>query len=71
MYRNLVSEMQEKSVALQRIAEALNIHRNTARIKLIGNGEFTITQARTIRDNFFPDKNIDYLFARDPTKETA
>lgn len=63
-YSNLKAEMARKNVSIKDISELLKIHRNSMHNKLIGESNFTIDEALEIRDAFFPDVEIGYLFKR-------
>lgn len=58
----LVGEMAKKNVTNESIANLLGIHRNSVYNKLKGLSSFSVEEAIIIRDNFFPNSNIDELF---------
>jgi transcriptional regulator with XRE-family HTH domain len=64
-YANLRAEMARKDISVKKIAEAMN--KSVAKISKNLNGysgDFTISEAFKIRELFFPDLEIDYLFCR-------
>lgn len=69
MLVNLRSEMYKRRITIERIAEFLGIHRNSVSNKLEGNTEFSIEEAFKIRDEFFDDLGMDYLFKSDNSSD--
>lgn len=64
-YANLRAEMARKDITVKKIAAAMN--KSVAKISKNLNGysgDFTIGEAFKIRELFFPDLEIDYLFYR-------
>jgi len=71
-YPNLEAEMARQGITGKELASYLNIGTNTISSWLNGaNASFPILKARDVRDHFFPNQSLDYLFAEDPipTKE--
>jgi hypothetical protein len=69
MYRNLEAEMARKGLSKREVAEGIGMNRYPTFIeKMNGNYKFKLDEAVAIRDNFFPDLTLDYLFEN--TKET-
>lgn len=64
MYPHLRQAMAEKCVGVTRLAALLGVHRNTLHHKLRGDSEFTLSQARTICAEVFPEYRPEYLFER-------
>lgn len=62
MTNNLKAEMARAEVTQVDIAELLGTSPNTVVNKMAGRTSFNIKEAHAIRDKFFPDKTIDYLF---------
>ena len=62
MYRNLEAELVRKNVSRAQIAEALGINVATASEKMTKPGRLKLDEAIKIRDKFFPDLKLDYLF---------
>ncbi|MEK5414467.1 hypothetical protein [Paenibacillus sp. FSL L8-0708] len=70
MFWNLRAEMARKAVFFGDLAKALNIRNATVSDKINGKSRFYIDEAITIRDEFFPDHSIEYLFS-DSEDETT
>ena len=66
MYANLIAVMKVKNVPIERLAKALNRHRNTVANKLNGESEFTFAEAMLISDEIFPEYRPSYLFHQSP-----
>lgn len=64
-YSNLKAEMGRNDVTIEEIAKGLGIHRNSASNKINGPSSFSIEEAILVREKFFPDKTLDYLFKTD------
>lgn len=62
-YPNLVAEMARRDVSCAAIARSLKVCDKTAKNKVAGRVEFTWPEAKTIHTQFFPDVQIDVLFA--------
>ncbi|MEE0716146.1 MAG: hypothetical protein UCH84_06075 [Eubacterium sp.] len=60
-YPNLVKEMAVRKITNTAIAELLNIHINSVSYKL-SKGTFSIEECIKVRDKYFPDMKIEYLF---------
>jgi DNA-binding XRE family transcriptional regulator len=63
MYKNLLAEMIRFGITKHQIADLLGITFNTISTKLKGEYEFTLKEARAIREIFFPQFSYEYLFA--------
>lgn len=63
MLLNLKAEMARNNVEVTDIALAIGQHRNTVSNKIMGKRAFTVPEAVKIKQDFFPDLSIDYLFA--------
>lgn len=61
MYLVLIGEQAKKKITNRAIAKVLGTHENTVSNKLNG-GQFTVDEAISIRDAFFPDCKIEELF---------
>ena len=59
---NLKAEMARFGVSREDIKELLGCSKRTVDNKLDGTTEFTIPEAFKIRDYFFPNQRIEYLF---------
>ena len=64
MYTNLVGELAKKRIEICTLAETLHLHRNSIYNKLYGKSDFTVTEAFTIHDVYFPDIDMRFLFER-------
>ena len=62
MFPNLRAEMARKNIKPTDISSALNITYDSTLNKLNGKTDFTRTEIFKIRDAFFPDLTLDYLF---------
>lgn len=67
-YLTLVGEMAKKNITNESIANLLGIHRNSVYNKLRGLSSFSVEEAVTIRNTFFPDADIDELFKTEEKK---
>lgn len=69
-YQNLKAEMKRYGVTQNEIAKFLSMSANNVSLKINGRVPFTIEEAWAVRNEFFPDATIDYLFgfAGDRTK---
>lgn len=56
------SAMAEKNISVEAIAQLLSIHRNTAANKINGESSFTIEEAFSLKENLFPEYDMNYLF---------
>lgn len=63
--RNLCAEMSRFGVSTMDIQKLIGCTDKTARSKINGNSEFSVSEALNIRDKFFPGLRIEYLFADD------
>lgn len=62
MYKNLKAEMARNSVLGKDIAKALGIRQATISSRLTGKTEFSYKEAKRIKDTFFPNVELEYLF---------
>lgn len=65
MYKNLCAEMARNDLTITKISKELKINRNTLSKKLAGASRLYLDEATAIRDTFFPNQDIRYLFASD------
>lgn len=63
--KNLSAEMVRFGVGVHDLQRVLNCTDKTVRNKLSGVTEFSVNEALTIRDSFFPGLRIEYLFQTD------
>ena len=62
MFPNLRAELARKNITGRTLAKALNITNDSVSNKMNGKTEFTRAEIFKIRDEFFSDLNLDYLF---------
>lgn len=65
MLNNLRAEMVRHGVSVTDIAKEIGRSDRTVRDKIKGKGEFSMPEAEAIRNAFFPEMSLEYLFARD------
>lgn len=68
MYHNLELLIFSHKIQKSEIAKTLNISYNSLLAKLKGQQPLKLDEAYKIRDTYFADKTIDYLFATDQDK---
>ncbi len=72
IYPNLIGAIAKSGVAKAKIAGTLGISPRTLYSKLMGNTEFTLSEANKIHSAFFPNMDKDELFRRaDKAKDSA
>lgn len=64
MLRNLKAEMVRRGLDIADIAKTIKKSERTARAKLNGETDFTVTEALNIRDAHFPGMPLEELFKR-------
>lgn len=69
MLVNLQIEMERHGVTNRDIARLLRKTERTIRDKISGRFDFSVNEARKIRDAFFPNVRIEYLFAYSANRE--
>ena len=62
MFKNLLAEMARRDINNLDLSRLLNLTPNTISRKMTGKSEFTRKEMFAIRDNFFPELTIEYLF---------
>mgnify|MGYP000406882616 CR=1 FL=1 len=65
MFGNLNAEMGRKRLTIRKVSKRSGIQYDSLRNKMSGRTEFTHKEMYLIKNNCFPDKTIDYLFAKD------
>lgn len=63
-YTELVSEMAKRRITRVAVANCLGISSRTLYSKIMGETDFTLSEANAIHATFFPDMDKDTLFAR-------
>jgi predicted transcriptional regulator len=61
---NINAEMARRRIRKQDVAAALGINMRTLRNKLCGKTDFTFSEVQAVRDTFFPELSLEYLFER-------
>lgn len=69
MYYNLEGELRKKKITRQKMADDLRLNVSTVSRKLSEPGRLKLLEAYQIRDLYFPDMKIEYLFATDNQKQ--
>jgi hypothetical protein len=64
-YMNLEAEMKRRGISRNDIAICLSISYSTVHSRFNGKSEWLYNECLKIRDTFFPDLDLDYLFATD------
>jgi predicted transcriptional regulator len=64
MYPNLEAEIARYKISKEEIAESIGINYKTFINKLNGKYPIKLHEAEKIRNEFFPDLDLDYLFAK-------
>ena len=64
MYRNLEAEIVRAGYTKKEVAEKLDYRLGTFYSKLNGDTKFTLDEALKIRNEFFPEMEIEYLFKK-------
>ncbi|WP_051459462.1 helix-turn-helix domain-containing protein [Paenibacillus zanthoxyli] len=70
-YTNLRSEMEKRGVTISDISRGLKMRRATVSDKIHGKYRFYYDEVQKIKNEFFPDCEIEYLFSTDIEKEGA
>ena len=70
-YPNLEAEMKRSGVSREDIAEALELHVSGVYLMLSGKRNLPIYRAKIIRDKFFPQMKLDYLFDQSPDRSIS
>jgi len=63
MYKNLEAELARNDISRADVAKALGVALATASEKLNKKGRMKLDEAFTIKNTFFPDLSLNYLFA--------
>lgn len=64
IYPELIGGLAMRSITKTKVAETLGISPRTLYSKLVGETEFTLSEANVIQRQFFPDVRQDKLFRR-------
>lgn len=63
MLRNLKAEMARANITASEIAKATGRSNRTVRDRLMGRTQFPIQDAIAVKEAFFPEMTLEYLFA--------
>lgn len=64
MFKNLEAEMVRKGVSKKEMAALIGVSYNTMRNKINGKQKFFYDEACKIREHFFPELSLEYLFVQ-------
>ena len=64
IYPELIGGLAKRSITKAKVAETLGISSRSLYSKLVGDTDFTLTEANIIQSQFFPDMRHDDLFRR-------
>lgn len=70
-FPELVGEMAKRGLTRTSVAERLGISTRTLYSKLVGDTDFTLSEANLIHAAFFPDVDKEALFARPDQQDSA
>lgn len=71
MLRNLLAEMARYNIKNADIASLINKSEQSVKLKILNKSTFSIQEATSIRDTFFPGIKIEYLFHNDGDADNA
>lgn len=71
MFPNLEAEMARCRITQSCIASLLGVTPTTLSFKLNGKSPISLKECTKIKNEFFPDKTLDYLFATDSDKKES
>lgn len=71
MFPNLRAEMVRCGITATDLSRVTHKTDRSIRDKIGGRGDFTLTEIYAIRDAFFPEMELEYLFKRDTIKSSA
>lgn len=66
MLLNLKTEMERNGYSVNKLADALDIHRNSMKNKIYGTTPLNFDEAQILRDKLFPYADLQYLFRNFP-----
>lgn len=69
-YPNLAAEMARNGVTEKDLAQEIGKSTDTIRNWMHGKGDFPVSKAFIIKEKFFPQETITYLFSSNPAKST-
>ena len=65
MYKNLIYLMAKKKIRQYQVAKLLDISARAVYQKTHGLRDFKLTEAFKVRDEFFPELSLEYLFEKE------
>lgn len=66
---NLKAEMARRSISILDIAKEIGRTDRSVREKINGRTQFSVPEAATVRDKFFPGFSLEYLFTNEQTAD--
>lgn len=69
MLKNFETLRQQKKISLVDIADTLQVRYQTVSDKINGESDFKFGEALLIKEKYFPEYNIEYLFAKEEENE--
>lgn len=69
MLSNLKAEMARNGIKPRQIADLLGVRLATVYDKLNGKYSFTFSEALAIKETYFPEENLEFLFKHDKQTE--
>lgn len=67
-YPNLIAEMARTGIQASEVAKAIDVNPATLSAKMNDANRLKLAEAAKIRDRFFPEFAMDYLFSQIPMK---
>ncbi|CAI3652759.1 hypothetical protein [Clostridium neonatale] len=71
MFTNLQNALYRKDITMKSLAEFLQINEKTARNKIQGKTEFTLSEVKKISIYLLPEYAFSYLFKPDDDKQVS
>ena len=71
MYENLELLMFQHKISKHDVAKTIGVTYNTLLGKLSGKFSFKLDEAFKIQSEYFPDKNINYIFEKKESQKSA
>ena len=68
MFNNLEGELRKRNITREKMSVDMNMNISTISAKLNNADRFKLAEAFKLRDLYFPNMEIDYLFATEETK---
>ena len=71
MFKNLEAEMTRQNISRADLSRSLGLQYSTIVRKLLGRTSFTLNEVEHIRDKFFPELTVGYLFLNEGPREIS